>query len=307
MFSFLPAPVIGLCTSLLLAISTVFWSFVLYFFAIFTLIPLPRVRGFFIRIIHTLPVLWTDCNAFIYKLFLPTRFTVKGLEGLKENDWYILVANHQSWLDILVLFKVFNRKIPTLKFFMKRELLWQLPVASQACWLMGFPFMKRYSKEFLKKHPELKGKDIESTKQSCAKFKTMPSAILNFIEGGRFTLSKHQRQGSPYRFLLKPKAGGVAFALTVLSDTVHCILDVTVVYPDGNTFLDFLCGKVKNIIVDVEAIPVTAELSGDYENDRESRTYFQQWLNQRWQKKDEKIDHILMKVGSKKSDAVYEK
>jgi len=49
-------------------------------------------------------------------------------------------------VDILVLEKVFNRKVPMLKFFIKKELLWTLPVAGWAAWLLDFPFMERYHK-----------------------------------------------------------------------------------------------------------------------------------------------------------------
>jgi hypothetical protein len=50
---------------------------------------------------------------------------------------------------------------------------------------------------------------------------------MNFVEGTRFTPAKHAAQQSPYKHLLKPKAGGLALALHVLGDRFDSLLDVT--------------------------------------------------------------------------------
>ena len=98
------------------------------------------------------------------------------------------------------------------------------------------------SEAYLKKHPEMRAKDQEATRRACAKFALIPTSVTNFMEGTRFTPAKHARQQSPYRYLLKPKAGGVALALHALGDKFHSILDVTIVYPDGIPgFWSFLC------------------------------------------------------------------
>ena len=52
---------------------------------------------------------------------------VEGVETLDRSEWYLVLANHQSWVDIAVLQRIFHRKIPFLKFFIKKELLW-LPI-----------------------------------------------------------------------------------------------------------------------------------------------------------------------------------
>ncbi|MDX1475358.1 MAG: acetyltransferase, partial [Reinekea sp.] len=130
---------------------------------------------------------------------------------LDMQQWNLIIANHQSWLDIFVLFFVTYRKLPVLKFFIKSQLIW-VPVAGAAWWALDYPFMSRYSKSYLEKHPEKAGKDLETTKRACEKFSEQPTSVVNFLEGTRFTKAKHQQQQSPYRHLLKPKAGGVAFA-----------------------------------------------------------------------------------------------
>ena len=54
------------------------------------------------------------------------------------------VSNHRSWVDILVLQAVFNRRIPFLKFFLKQQLIW-VPFLGLAWWALDFPFMRRHS------------------------------------------------------------------------------------------------------------------------------------------------------------------
>jgi 1-acyl-sn-glycerol-3-phosphate acyltransferase len=222
-----------------------------------------------------------------------TRWEVQGIETLERSEWYLVLANHQSWVDILVLQRIFNRKIPFLKFFIKKELLW-LPVLGQAWWAMDFPFVKRYTKSDLQKKPHLKGKDIEITRKACKKFKKMPVSIMNFVEGTRFTNEKHRRQKSPYSHLLKPKAGGIAFVLGSLEEQLHRVLDVTIVYPDGVTnFWALLCGKIRKINVRVRSLPVSPELLGDYANDRRFRARLQHWLNDIWAEKNQYIEEMM--------------
>jgi 1-acyl-sn-glycerol-3-phosphate acyltransferase len=186
----------------------------------------------------------------------------------------------------LVLQKIFYRKIPFLKFFLKNELIW-FPVLGQAWWALDFPFMKRYSVSDLKKNPGLKGKDLEITQKACKKFKAIPTSIMNFVEGTRFTDKKHVQQKSPFKNLLRPKAGGLAFAIASIGDKMRCLLDVSIVYPNGKkSFWDFICGHTEEIRVKVKSYPIDTELIGNYSNDRAFRKYFHKWLNDIWEEKD---------------------
>jgi 1-acyl-sn-glycerol-3-phosphate acyltransferase len=176
-----------------------------------------------------------------------------------------------------------------LKFFLKKELIW-VPFLGLAWWALDFPFMKRYSKNKLKQKPHLKGKDLESTKKACEKFKHTPVSIMNFVEGTRFTQQKKDSQKNHFTHLLTPKAGGVAFVLSSMGEYLHKIIDITIVYPDKiPTFWEYISGKVNKIIIDFEVIPLTDSLIGDYFNDSEYKNRFFIWLNDLWQKKDEKI------------------
>ena len=153
--------------------------------------------------------------------------------------------------------------------------------------------MKRYSAAKLAKHPELKGKDIATTRASCQKFTKVPTTIINFVEGTRFTEQKKQHKQSPFHHLLPPKAGGIAFTLASMGEQFNALLDFTLLYPDNprHVALDMLMGKLKRVVVLVESLPVDKQVIGDYFNDEQFRQRFQLWLNQRWQHKDGLIEH----------------
>ncbi|MBF0260134.1 MAG: acyltransferase, partial [Desulfamplus sp.] len=169
-----------------------------------------------------------------------------------------------------------------------------VPFLGLAWWALDFPFMRRYSRQFLEKNPHLRGKDLERTQKACEKFKTIPVSIVNFVEGTRFTTIKHRRQNSPYKNLLNPRAGGVAFVLSAMGNCIHKIINVTIVYPDGaDTFWGFISGRVRRVVVDIEVLPITDDLQGDYFNDPEFRDRFCNWINTLWKAKDEKIGKML--------------
>jgi len=221
----------------------------------------------------------------------------RGGEGLNYNGWYLVVSNHQSWVDILVMQHLLNRRIPLLKFFIKRELI-RVPLMGFAWWALDYPFLYRHSSEYLEKHPEQKGKDFEATRKACEKFAEIPTSVMNFLEGTRFTKEKHARQKSEYRLLLRPKSGGLALAMNVLGEKFNSLLDITIVYPDGiPTFWEFLCGKVKRITVRMKTIEIPQHLMhGDYEDDPAFRDVMHQWVQQLWKDKDMQIRRLREKA-----------
>ena len=295
MLSFLPAPVRGGVAFLLLILNTLFWCALLLGLALVKLIvPIPSWRAALTKTLIWLAENWISGNKATAVLLHKNQWDTPDLTDLNRDEWYLVVSNHQSWVDILVLQSVFNRRIPFLKFFIKQGLIW-IPVIGLAWWALDFPFIKRYSKTYLQKHPEKRGKDLEATRRACEKFKTTPISVMNFLEGTRFTPEKHGRQQSPYQHLLRPKAGGIALVLDAMGDIIHTMLNVTIIYPDGRpTFWDYLSGRVQNVIVRVEKAPIPARLSqGDYMNDAAFKTEFQEWVNTLWQEKDDLITELL--------------
>ncbi len=288
MLSFLPHWLRGTLTLALIAANTLFWFGPVLLLAFAKLlIPLSAWRKGCTVLLIQIASLWIDFNNALLKGLHRIEWDVEGADDLNPRDWYLVTCNHQSWADILVVQKLFNRKIPMLKFFLKQELIW-VPFIGVAWWALDFPFMKRYSAEQVAKNPALKGKDLETTRQACEKFKTTPVTVFNFMEGTRLTPEKQQRQGSPYTHLLKPKAGGAAFVLGAMGEQLHTLLNVTIHYPgDDLDFWHFLCGRVRQVVVRIEKLAIPQHfLSRDYLNDESFRQEFQQWVSQLWQEKD---------------------
>ena len=273
-------------------VNTLFWALPIFVLSIFKLVPITRFRAGISYILDLCATGWISVNSFIQLLTTPMKIHVSGLEGLKKNDWYLVLSNHQSWVDIVVLQRVFNRKLPFLKFFLKKELIY-VPVLGLVWWALDFPFMRRYSKSHLAKNPHLKGKDLETTKQACEKFKHIPVSVMNFMEGTRFTEEKHARQSSPFTDLLKPKSGGVGFVLTVMGQQLHKVVDVTIHYPQQiPTFWHFLSGKVKNVYMHVNVKDITSDLIGDYSSDVEYKKKLHAWVNELWAEKQNTMNRL---------------
>jgi 1-acyl-sn-glycerol-3-phosphate acyltransferase len=181
-----------------------------------------------------------------------------------------------------------------LKFFIKQELIW-VPIIGIAWWALDFPFMKRYSTRQLVRRPDLKQKDLESTRAACELFKASPVSILNFLEGTRVTPAKQEANKSPFKHLLSPKGGGAALVLSSMEDKISKLVDVTIVYPQGvEGFWGFLCGRVAQVNFHIDKIDIPEELyRGNYTEDPQFKRQFQSWIRQVWQEKDRKIDRIL--------------
>ena len=295
MFNFLPPLLVGLIATVLLVLNVLFWVPILLVFSFLKLIiPIKKVRLLVDPILLRIAEAWIAGNSGWMRLTQRTTWDVQGIERLNYHSWYLVNCNHQSWVDILVLQHLFNRRIPLLKFFLKQQLIW-VPIMGLAWWALEFPFMRRHSEEFLKRHPEMRGKDQATTRKACERFALIPTSVMNFLEGTRFTPAKHLRQKSPYKHLLKPKAGGMALALNAMGDKFQAILDVTIVYPDGALdFWQFLSGKLKRISVRVRSLPVPQHLlQGDYAGDPAVREAFQQWVHQMWLEKDAQIEKLI--------------
>lgn len=287
----MPKIVTGIIASLLLVINILFWSCLLFPLTLLKIIiPNKKFRKLVTALLSAIANGWVTCNSGWMHLTQKMNWTIQRPDNLSKNGWYFVISNHQSWVDILVLQHSLNGKIPLLKFFLKQELI-RVPIMGAAWWALDFPFMKRFSKSYLEKHPEMKGKDLETTRQACEKFKEMPTSVMNFLEGTRYTQSKHDKQNSPYQHLLKPKAGGIAFAMSAMGDQFQSILDVTIKYPNKiPTFWEFLKGEMPECIVVIEEKPIPKELlTGDYQNDDACKAQFQQWVHELWLAKDEKL------------------
>ena len=284
----------GSFVTLLLLLNTLFFIGPLMVFALLKLVLSGRNRDRASWMVMWFAETWAEVDKLIFALCIPTVWEVRGNANLRQDTSYLCVSNHQTWVDIPALIQVLNRKIPFFKFFLKKELIW-VPLLGLAWWALDYPFMKRYSKAFLDKNPHLKGQDLEITKAACELFKRQPVTVVNYLEGTRFTEAKRAAQQSPYKHLLKPKAGGVAFVLAALGEQLDALLDVTIVYPGGKApgFWDLVSGSIPRVIVDIEVRELDPALwAGDYETDPAVRQAVQAWVNQLWHDKDARIERL---------------
>lgn len=237
--------------------------------------------------------MWATVNAGLLAVSNPVQWDIEGGEDLKKDGWYLLISNHLSWTDIVVLCSVFKDRIPMPKFFLKHQLLY-VPFVGMGCWALDMPFMRRYSREYLLRHPEKRGQDLQTTRRSCEKFKFHPTTVVNYVEGTRFDTRKQQAVRSSYQHLLPPKSGGMAYTLAAMGEQFENIIDVTLAYPDNleKPFRDMLMGRMKRVVVRVRVLPVDENVSGDYFNDKPYKRQFQQWLGDVWQDKDEMLKEI---------------
>jgi 1-acyl-sn-glycerol-3-phosphate acyltransferase len=281
--------------AMLFAVNTVLHVPVLLFVALLKAVfRIRAMRHICDRMLMGIAESWIGVNTWMIYTMTRTHIAVESDGIMRYDGHYLVLANHQSWVDIPILQAIFNRKIPLLRFFLKSQLFW-VPLLGLAWWALDFPFVKRYSRERLAKHPELVGRDIEATRRMCEKFRDIPVSIMNFVEGTRFTAAKKDQQQSPYRYLLKPRAGGIAFVLDAMGDALHAILDVTIVYPHGRPTLAGLFGdSVHEVRVHIRQHAIPSDLVGGADrNDPAERERAQAWINALWVAKDERMSEIL--------------
>ena len=295
MLGFLPPPARGAIAALLLLLNTLFWIGPLLALALVRLVlPFKAVRRRIDPGLNAIATTWIAGNSGWMRLTQRTTWDVQGVDDLAYHGWYLVNSNHQGAVDIFVLQHVLNRRIPLLKFFIKQQLIY-VPIMGLAWWALDFPFMKRHTAAELQRNPALREQDRETTRRACEKFALVPTSVMNFAEGTRFTPAKHAAQGSPYRHLLKPRTGALALALHAMGRQFNALLDVTLAYPDGvPTLWQFMCGRGTRVVMRVRQLPIPiAFCDGDYEGDPAFRDALHAWLHGLWTEKDLELDKLL--------------
>jgi 1-acyl-sn-glycerol-3-phosphate acyltransferase len=278
----------------LLILNLALWGTLVLLGGIVKLLTFGSLRWTIIRILPRLGEQWVRFNDWIFDTLLDTNWDVQGLEDLRRDGRYLVISNHVSWVDIFAIFRVFRARGPFVRFFLKQQLIW-FPIAGQACWALGFPFMRRFTPEYLKLHPEKRGQDLETTRKACRRYRHVPVSILNFVEGTRFTREKYEDQESPYRHLLRPRIGGISFVLASLADQLDAMYDITLVYPTRDvTMWDFITNRVAWIKVYARRLDVPPEFqSASVTEPGETRERFKTWVDAIWREKDEAIGRML--------------
>lgn len=285
----------GAVALLIIGLNTIVLSTLVCIGGLFRFVaPTKKLRARMRHWLASLVELWTAINNAVLSLYRGMHWDVQVPDPLDYQGCYVVSCNHQSWVDILVLQRCFNRKLPLLRFFLKKELFW-VPFMGLAWWSLDFPFMQRYSKEQVRKNPSLAGKDLENARKACEKFREIPVAMMSFPEGTRFSEAKRDASGSPYRNLLKPRIGGIGQVFYALSDQLDGLVDVTIVYPhaagqEPPTFWQLVSGQIPRIVVRAELREIPVELTGrEFRRDRTFRGDLQAWMDQQWLQKDAAI------------------
>ena len=260
--------------------------------------PPGRVRNLFNRLAARIVETWIGLNNLLFALNRGMRWDIEVPASLDRKGCYLVASNHQSWVDILALQKAFNRKLPILRFFIKQELIW-VPFLGAAWWALDFPFMRRPSREEIARNPKLKGKDLESARRACEKFREQPVAMMSFAEGTRYSVAKSEQQRSPYDNLLKPKIGGIGIVLYALGDRLQSLVDVTIVYPNPGdphyrpTFWQLVSGQIPKIVVRAREVAIPRHLMGrNFRTDGDFRAELEAWFEQIWREKDVLVSRL---------------
>lgn len=259
------------------------------------------LRDAFRKLLEKIAETWIAINSFILSLYRKTRWDIEIPQDLDRRRSYLVSCNHRSWVDILVLQRCFNRKLPLLRFFIKQKMI-RVPFLGLAWWALDFPFMQRHSKEEIARRPELKGRDLENARRACEKLRSIPVAMMNFPEGTRFTPAKRDRARVPFRNLLLPRIGGMGQVLYALGDQLDSLIDVTIVYPcraGAPSFWDLLSGRVPAIVARARRIEIPRHLRGrDFLADQEFRHLLESWMTGLWHEKDALIAQLQRGRGS---------
>lgn len=282
---------------LLISLNTIVLCLVLFVLALGKwLAPTPGIRDRFRRILAAIAETWISINNAILSSYGGTTWDLELPAHLDREGCYLVLSNHRSWVDILVLQRCFNRRLPLLRFFLKQSLI-RVPFLGVAWWALDFPFMRRYSRQELERRPELKGRDLENARLACEKLRGVPVAMMNFPEGTRFSEAKRERFGSRYRNLLEPRMGGIGQVLYALGDSLQALVDVTIVYPDSAaapSFWDLLAGRVPRITVRALERELPSHLRGrDFRADEAFRAELERHVTDLWLGKDDLIDRLL--------------
>lgn len=200
--------------------------------------------------------------------------------GLDPARSYLVLSNHVSWADILLIQSVIVRQGPLLKFLAKRELIY-LPIVGLIIWAFDFPILRRRSRRGADEE-ERRARDLEALREAGRRVQRSPAALMNFAEGTRFSEAKRVQRGSPYHHLLSPRIGGFLTLIeTVEHEAVDGLIDLTLIYPRNVSFWAFLAGGLPEIEIRAKRIG-----SACLPSTRESAS---RWLAERWSEKDAAI------------------
>lgn len=287
---------------LLVTVSTIVLTSVIAILAVFKFLA-PRGRAFntMTHLASWFGELWVSINNGLISFYRGMNWDVRLPDNLSHEGRYLVVCNHQSGVDILTLQYCLNRRVPFGRYLLKQQLIW-VPVLGIAWWALDMAFLRRYSKQELLRNPALRGKDLENAARACGKLKHIPVSMMTFPEGTRFSGAKRDEQNSPFKYLLRPRYGGVGQVLYSFDDALDAVIDVTITYPRGTPSVwQYISGQVKKISVDVKLRPIGEGIRGrNFREDSTAKHRLKTWLDGIWQEKEAYIARNLADEEEKK-------
>lgn len=155
-----------------------------------------------------------------------------NMPDLDLQRWYVVIANHQSWADILVLQIVLNQKIPHLRFVMKQELKW-VPFIGLICQILGYPLIDRS-----------KPKKAYQALNTALNSVSSPSSLVIFPEGTRY----HPDKAIPgFTGVLPPKVAGLYQVLSAWHSHHPHVLHVKIHYQGTASLWAWILGQITQI------------------------------------------------------------
>lgn len=209
--------------------------------------------------LHVLTLGYGDVSMWVArKLWVPPvlafariKLDLRGGEDLRGDRPYIAVANHQSVIDILVLFVTLPR-LPIR--FIAKQILFYIPLFGWYLWLTGYVAVNRGDRP----------KAHKSLEKAALRISSRNTTIVVFPEGTR-TLDGSVKRFKKGAFVLAIQCGApiVPIALAggygvmsrhawhVTPGTIHArVLEPIPTAGQGIEALDELAGKAREVIVE---------------------------------------------------------
>jgi 1-acyl-sn-glycerol-3-phosphate acyltransferase len=282
----------GALALLFIALSTIILSLAMGALAVCKrIMPPGRMANAINRWLSFLGELWGSGNNFVLRFYRGMEWDIRLPQDLDHDGRYLVLCNHQSWVDIMAMQYALNWRVPFLRFMLKQQLIW-VPFLGLAWWSLDFPFLRRYSRAELLRNPALRDRDLENAARSCEKLRHIPVSMIAFPEGTRFTPAKHAEQKSRYRRLLMPRYGGIGQVLYSFADALDTVIDITIFYPSGiPTLWQFISGQVKSISLHACLRPINRDLRGaNFRADAAANRRLKSWLDELWAEKDRELE-----------------
>lgn len=233
-------------------------------------------------------------NDFLLFGIMKNKLHIQNPGALNKERNYLILSNHQSWADILILQSFLNKNTPPIRFIVKRELIF-MPLIGLICWAYEYPFVRRGSLKSKKETNHKTSKDMYTIRNKIDHMSSSNLSIINFVEGTRFNILKSKKFASRYKHLLNPHAGGLFHILKNYGEKLDTVLNFTIVYGCRAPFFwKFIGGRCRHILVDLQEIQKEDLMTSlGATNEEIHFNAVSNWLKELWKEKDEKMNEMI--------------